>query len=165
MRRFRHLTLIVEPISSENGAKSPGGCVVAFRDTSPPAATAPADDPVATSDVHVHARRSPPSSSTTRCASGTSPLRSRNSSRCAIPTTGVPSLISSPARLHHPPGRCKCRPARRLRGERDLALKSGEQVFDMRIRPCRTPGKLVEASSSPLSTSPSASAPRNNRSY
>jgi two-component system, chemotaxis family, CheB/CheR fusion protein len=28
--------------------------------------------------------------------------------------------------------------------ERDLALKSGEQVFDMRIRPYRTPGKLAE---------------------
>ena len=51
----RHLTLIVEPIGSENGAKTPGGCVVAFRDTSPPTATAAADDPAITSDAHVQA--------------------------------------------------------------------------------------------------------------
>jgi two-component system, chemotaxis family, CheB/CheR fusion protein len=36
----RALTLIVEPIGGENGAKSTAACVVAFRDTSPAAAPA-----------------------------------------------------------------------------------------------------------------------------
>jgi two-component system CheB/CheR fusion protein len=51
----RHLTLIVEPIGGADGAKTPGGCVVAFRDTSPPGATAPADAPTIASDAHVQA--------------------------------------------------------------------------------------------------------------
>jgi two-component system CheB/CheR fusion protein len=39
----RLLTLIVEPIGGENGAKTIGGCVVAFRDISPAGATASAE--------------------------------------------------------------------------------------------------------------------------
>ena len=36
--KARALTLIVEPIAGQNGAKTGGSCVVAFRDTTPVAA-------------------------------------------------------------------------------------------------------------------------------
>jgi two-component system, chemotaxis family, CheB/CheR fusion protein len=49
----RALTLIVEPIGGEEGAKSGVACVVAFRDTSP--ATAPPKTPQAGSDANVEA--------------------------------------------------------------------------------------------------------------
>ena len=49
----RVLTLIVEPIGGEDGAKSSAACVVAFRDTSP--ATAPPTLPQAGSDANVEA--------------------------------------------------------------------------------------------------------------
>src|SRR6185503_11120644 len=48
--KSRPLALIVEPIGGDKGATSPGGCVVAFRDTAPsvrPGAAA------ATSDTHI----------------------------------------------------------------------------------------------------------------
>ena len=51
----RLLALIVEPISAEIGGKAPGGCVVAFRDISPPGAIASAEAPATTSDAHVQA--------------------------------------------------------------------------------------------------------------
>src|SRR4029078_31300 len=51
----RALTLIVEPIGGENGAKSGGACVVAFRDTSPVAPTAGSEDAAISSDATVEA--------------------------------------------------------------------------------------------------------------
>ena len=47
----RPLTLIVEPIGGDNGTKAPNGCVVAFRDTSPPIGAAP-DAPTTANDAH-----------------------------------------------------------------------------------------------------------------
>jgi two-component system, chemotaxis family, CheB/CheR fusion protein len=49
----RALTLIVEPIGGEEGAKSSAACVVAFRDTSP--ATAPPKTPQVGSEANVEA--------------------------------------------------------------------------------------------------------------
>jgi two-component system, chemotaxis family, CheB/CheR fusion protein len=49
----RALTLIVEPIGGEEGAKSGAACVVAFRDTLP--ATAPPKTPQAGNDANVEA--------------------------------------------------------------------------------------------------------------
>jgi two-component system CheB/CheR fusion protein len=51
----RPLTLIVEPIGGENGTKTPGGFVVAFRDRSPFTATGLALAAAPTSDAHVQA--------------------------------------------------------------------------------------------------------------
>lgn len=49
----RALTLIVEPIGSENDAKASGGCMVAFRDSPPPPTTIEA--PEANTDANVQA--------------------------------------------------------------------------------------------------------------
>jgi two-component system CheB/CheR fusion protein len=51
----RLLTLIVDPIGGDNGTKTPGGCVVAFRDTSPPAPAATTSEPADTADAHTQA--------------------------------------------------------------------------------------------------------------
>jgi hypothetical protein len=50
--KLRLLTLIVEPIGGENGTKSPGGCVIAFHNTSPPP---PSAEPATTIDADTHA--------------------------------------------------------------------------------------------------------------
>ena len=51
--KARALTLIVEPIGGENAAKTNGGCVVAFRDTSPIAAGAATEMPATVGDATV----------------------------------------------------------------------------------------------------------------
>ena len=53
--KARALTLIVEPIAGQNGAKSGGSCVVAFRDTTPVAARGATEAPAASSDANVQA--------------------------------------------------------------------------------------------------------------
>jgi two-component system, chemotaxis family, CheB/CheR fusion protein len=53
--KARPLTLIVEPIGGENGAKTSGVCMVAFRHTAPPAATETAQPAVAASDANTQA--------------------------------------------------------------------------------------------------------------
>ena len=53
--KARALTLIVEPIAGQNGAKTGGSCVVAFRDTTPVAAGGATEAPAASSDANVQA--------------------------------------------------------------------------------------------------------------
>ena len=56
--KARALTLIVEPIAGQNGAKTGGSCVVAFRDTTPVAAGGATEAPAASSDANVQALES-----------------------------------------------------------------------------------------------------------
>ena len=53
--KVRALTLIVEPIAGQNGAKTGGSCVVAFRDTTSQAAGVAKEAPAANSDANVQA--------------------------------------------------------------------------------------------------------------